>query len=120
MSAIKHIEFWVSNLRKSLDFYEQLFLILGWSKYQDHGFENDGTKIYFREKDVKKEDTIGPRHICFIAKSKEVVNKINNFLIKQKVNVIRGPIITDYNDKSSYHIDFYDPDGYILEVSFSI
>ena len=120
MSSIKHVEFWVFNLDNSLKFYNVLFSILGWSKYQDYGFENDGTKIYFREKSVEKKDTVGPRHICFNANSKEVVNKVNDFLLKIKANIIRGPIITEYNDKSSYHIDFFVPDSYILEVSFSL
>ncbi len=120
MSAIKHIEFWVSNLDESLKFYNILFSLLGWSKYQNHGFENNNTKIYFREKDVKRADTTGPRHICFNAKSKEVVDKVSEFLKNVNAKIIRGPLIINYKDKSSYTIDFRDPDGFILEVSLSI
>jgi catechol 2,3-dioxygenase-like lactoylglutathione lyase family enzyme len=118
-AGIKHIEFWVKNLNNSLNFYQPLFLMLGWAQYADNGFRAGGTKIYFRENDVTKIDTVGPRHICFRALSRDIVNQVYEYLKPQRIKIIRGPLESEYKGKKSYHVDFADPDGYIIEVSFS-
>lgn len=121
-AGIKHLEFWVSNLDRSLNFYQPLFFIIGWAQYDNNGFRavGSGTKIYFRENNVTKIDTVGPRHICFRALSREVVNKVKEYLLTTKdTKIIRGPIESEYKGKKSYHVDFRDPDGYIIEVSYT-
>ena len=119
--GIKHLEFWVSNLDVALNFYQPLFFLIGWAQYANNGFRavGSGTKIYFRESNVTKMDTVGPRHVCFRALSREVVNKVKEYLMTTRAKVIRGPLETDYNGKKSYHVDFRDPDGYIIEVSYT-
>lgn len=119
--GIKHLEFWVSDINKSLDFYQPLFFIIGWAQYADNGFRavGSGSKIYFRQSNVTRIDSVGPRHICFRAMSREVVNKVREYLLKTRAKIIRGPIESEYNGKKSYHIDFKDPDGYIIEVSYT-
>ncbi len=47
MAAIRHIEFWVSDLKEAMGFYAPLFSRLGWERLDDHSFALDGTKIYF-------------------------------------------------------------------------
>ncbi|MBI3888577.1 VOC family protein [Candidatus Nomurabacteria bacterium] len=116
-SPIKHIEFWVSNLENSLKFYEGLFAILGWEEFEEKGFVNGETKIYFMEQPVSFNQNIGPRHICFLAESREVVEQMADFLKANNSVIIRGPIDSNYKDRSSYTVDFKDPDGYILEVA---
>jgi catechol 2,3-dioxygenase-like lactoylglutathione lyase family enzyme len=118
MSAqIKHIEFWVSNLENSLKFYKKLFSILGWELVEEKGFTNGETKIYLNEQPVSFNKNIGPRHICFLADSREMVEKVTGFLKTSNYLIIRGPIDSSYKDRSSYTVDFKDPDGYILEVA---
>ena len=115
--GIKHIEFWVKDLSKSLKFYKSLFKILGWKNIETSGFVNKDTKIYFVKKDINLQKSLGPRHICFLAKNKTMVNKIGNFLQTQKYQIIRGPILSKYKNRNSFTVDFYDPNGYILEVA---
>lgn len=116
-AKIKHIEFWVSNLEKSLKFYKGLFAILGWELVEEKGFTNGETKIYFNEQPVSFNKNIGPRHICFLAESREMVDEVGNFLKANNSFIIRGPLDSNYKDRGSYTVDFKDPDGYILEVA---
>lgn len=116
-ATIKHIEFWVSNLERSIKFYEGIFGLIGWNKIESNAFSNGETKIYFIEQDVKSEKTIGPRHICFLAASQDIVDKVAKLLLETQTDIIRGPLESQYQDRSSYTVDFRDPDGYIIEVA---
>ena len=116
-SGIKHIEFWVSDLSASLKFYEQLFVLIGWKKVDVNAFSDGITKIYFTERVAALQPSLGPRHICFLADSIEMVNVVGELLKTQHVSIIRGPLESWYKDRSSYTVDFKDPDGYILEVA---
>ena len=117
MTGIKHIEFWVSDIRKSISFYEELFGLIGWEKYDPNGFRCGMTKIYFVEKKVSFNENAGPRHICFEAESKEIVEKVADFLKENGAFIMRGPIEYVYKGSTAYTVDFKDPDGYIIEVA---
>jgi catechol 2,3-dioxygenase-like lactoylglutathione lyase family enzyme len=116
-TGIKHIEFWVSNLEKSLNFYKQLFTIINWQLVDDNGFTDGDTKIYFIEQPVNLIPSVGPRHICFLAHSKATVDEVGKFLKNFNMSTIRGPLESDFKGRSSYTVDFKDPDGYIIEVA---
>ncbi len=125
--TIKHIEFWVSDLERSMKFYKGIFRIIGWDLIEDNAFSNGETKIYFIEQDMsakggsasggKVQRTIGPRHICFLASSRKIVDAVGRFLEKSGHTIIRGPLESRYKDRSSYTVDFKDPDGYVIEVA---
>jgi catechol 2,3-dioxygenase-like lactoylglutathione lyase family enzyme len=117
MAGIKHIEFWVSDLDKSLLFYKDLFDLIGWEQYDLNGFRHNMTKIYFVQKDVPFNENIGPRHICFEADSIEIVEKVTELVKSYNLPVIRGPIEYSYEDNAAHTVDFRDPDGYIIEVA---
>ncbi len=116
-AAIKHIEFWVSGLERSINFYEGIFRIVGWEKIETNAFSNGETKIYLIEQDVKSERTVGPRHLCFLATSQKIVDEVAKFLSEIQADIIRGPLESRYKDRSSYAVDFRDPDGYVIEVA---
>lgn len=116
-AAIKHIEFWVSDLKRSMRFYEGILSIIGWNCIGENAFSNGQTKIYFIEQDFKSQKTIGPRHICFMASSHKAVEDVADFLIRNKSDIIRGPLKSRYKDRRAYTVDFRDPDGYIIEVA---
>src|SRR3989344_5558253 len=92
MASIKHIEFWVSNLKRSIIFYKEFFNLIGWVQYELNGFRCGITKVYFVEKDISFKENISPRHICFEADSKETVEKVSDFLKKNSISIIRGPV----------------------------
>lgn len=118
--GINHIEFWVSNLENSMRFYEKLFKLINWNKIADNSFSDGKTHIYFIQQSISQQIAIGPRHICFYADSKEMVDKIGEFLKQNGNPIIRGPINSVWKSHHSYTVDFKDPDGYVLEVTKSI
>lgn len=122
MVAIKHIEFWVSDFEKAMRFYSGLFEMIGWKRVSENGFKASDTKIYFKEnKNVVMHQSLGPRHICFQAESRTVVDEVGKYLKAENTRVIQGPreVEGEKYSKGYYAVDFYDPDGYILEVAHS-
>jgi len=117
MSGIKHIEFWVSDLKGSISFYKKLLEMIGWKQYNQNGFRCGMTKIYFVKKNLSLKENIGPRHICFEADSKETVEKVHDFLKRNDTFIIRGPMEYEYKGNIAYTVDFKDPDGYVVEVA---
>lgn len=117
--GIHHLEFWVRDWSFSQPFYEELFRLVGWKKLSNTAFVKGRTEIYFVERPhIQKQDSLGPRHICLDASSKEVVNQVAKWLQDQQADIIRGPIEMDYSP-GYFTVDFRDPDGYIWEVAFT-
>ena len=128
--GIRHIEILVSDLNKSLEFYSRLFSVIGWKKVDLTGFKCENTKIYLKEstnpkRELKSEqrEILGLRHICFDVNNKETVDIVGGFLSKNNIKIIRGPleVFDDWHPNGGYYtVDFYDPDGFILEVACKI
>jgi len=117
-AGINHIEFWVSDLKRSLKFYEPIFAAIGWRKVNEGEFSAGSCVIYFAEKPVPKMDTVGPRHICFQATSRAVVDAVARIVTNGSSSaVIRGPLEMPQYSKDYYTIDFRDPDEYVIEVA---
>lgn len=117
--GINHIEFWVANLAESMSFYSRLFSIIGWKQVNDTAFSTGETEVYFKEVDERIMRTLGPRHICYQAVSCSVVDEVANFLRSTEVKVIRGPVEMNHYSDGYYTIDFYDPNGFIVEVAYT-
>lgn len=117
--GIKHIEIAVSNLENSLKFYDKFFEILGWGKVVNNGFVSDNTKIYLKKWNFPKGDTLGARHICFWAPERRIVDSVGEYVKNFGVVMIRGPLLAAEYSPTYYTVDFYDPDGYMLEVAYS-
>jgi catechol 2,3-dioxygenase-like lactoylglutathione lyase family enzyme len=117
--GINHIEFWVSDLTRSLAFYRTVFGIIGWKPVGERAFSSGHVEIYFTERQVRKADTVGPRHICLQATSRDVVDSIAIFLNECDATIIRGPVEVPEYSQGYYTIDFRDPDGYVLEVAYT-
>jgi len=47
------------------------------------------------------------------------LNEVADFLSSTKVKVIRGPIEMNHYSEGYYTIDFYDPNGFIVEVAYT-
>ncbi|MDL2418292.1 hypothetical protein AVT_04665 [Bacillus tropicus] len=54
-----------------------------------------------------------------IAIKREVFDEIAEFLSITNVYVIRGPIEMNHYSEGYYTIDFYDPNGFIIEVAYT-
>ena len=126
--GIRHIEILVSDLKKSVEFYTKLFSLVGWEQIDATGFKYGDTKIYLKESVFEKRNLeseqrnmLGSRHMCFHATDLKMVESVGKFLNENKTKIIRGPLEVkdDWHTKGGYHtVDFYDPDGYILEVAY--
>ncbi len=116
-TGIKHIEIAVSNLEKSLDFYGKLFAILGWKKGVKNDFEIGDMDVYLKKWDFPPGNTLGARHICFWGTDRAMVDKVGEWVKTAGVKMIRGPLVVPEYSPNYYTVDFYDPDGYMLEVA---
>jgi len=65
------------------------------------------------------QNSLGPLHKCFQAVEKEVVNHVYLYLLTKKVRIIRKPVLVPEYSAGYYTIDFYDPNGYVLEVAYT-
>jgi len=115
--GINHIEFWVGDLRKSMKFYNSFLSLIGWEQLSAVSFSCGGMVIYFQEmKDIEKVRSLGVRHLCFQATIKQQVDQVHQALLAEQANIIRGPIVMPYSE-DYYTVDFYDPDGQVIEVA---
>ena len=78
--GIKHIEIAVSDLQKSLTFYDTLFEIIGWKKVEKNGYVSGNLKIYLKKWDFPKGNTLGARHICFWAEDQTMVDRVGEYV----------------------------------------
>lgn len=115
--GISHLEFWVKNLEESLQFYSELFPMIGWYELTRTSFSCGVHEIYFREMPLELHDSLGVRHICFHAISREVVDEVGAWLRNRKATIIRGPQPMPAYDNTYYTVDFRDPNGFVLEVA---
>ena len=116
--GINHLEFWVKDLDKSLEFYSKLFPFIGWYELTRTSYSCGKHEIYFREMPVALHDSLGVRHICFHATSREVVDEVGEWLGSINADIIRGPKRMDYTAEY-YTVDFRDPNGFVLEVAYT-
>lgn len=119
-SGINHIEFWVSDIKRSVLFYNTFLSLIGWEKISSNSFSDGTMVIYFIErKDDQKIDSLGMRHLCFQAIEKKQVDEVHKALLNLSAKIIRGPIPMPYSE-GYYTVDFYDPDGQVLEVAYTL
>ncbi|MFD2247282.1 VOC family protein [Pontibacter ruber] len=114
--GINHLEFWVKDLEQSVAFYKALFPLIGWYALNETSYSCGHQEIYFKEMPVELHDSLGVRHICFHATSREVVDTVGEWLLSINATIIRGPQEMEYTE-GYYTVDFRDPNGFVLEVS---
>ncbi|PRY06816.1 putative lactoylglutathione lyase [Pontibacter ummariensis] len=116
--GISHLEFWVKDLEESLSFYSQLFPIIGWYAHTRTSFSCGIHEIYFKEMPVERHDSLGVRHICFHANSREMVDRVGEWLQSIGAGIIRGPQPMPHYTEQYYTVDFRDPNDFVLEVAY--
>ena len=131
MSKINHINLSVSNMQKSIEFYNSLMFALGfkegidesgdWGSVRGYKGENIELEIIHENHiDYKKFNRyVGLNHIAFEVATKEKVDEIYQLVKNLGVEITREP--QKYPDYTENYYAFYfrDPDGVPLEVAFT-
>jgi glyoxylase I family protein len=131
-SKFSHIDLVVSDLERSLAFYEGLLEPVGWTRIREiegergervvyRSVPNSWTALGLRE---KRSDghavpfdryAVGLHHICFDVASRALVDERASWLRKAGATIESGPREYDYTP-GYYAVFFRDPDGIKLEV----
>lgn len=122
-----HITTGVSDLKKSITFYDALFDALGWESHsQDEyakAYSNDSFSYWIiqldkPEQQQRNDNTTGYNHLAFSVDSKDEVDTIHQLLQNIGAVIDIPPrAYPEYSD-TYYAVFFFDPDGTRLEVVY--
>lgn len=128
MAKVSHVEIYVSEYAKSIQFYDSVLIPLGWQRLvcqKSHTTFSDGVmKIVFcptEEKYLKDgyhRKRIGLNHLAFYAESKEQVDKLYNEVLKPK-NIQCLYEGKPQGESDYYAVFFEDPDRIKVEVVYA-
>ncbi|MGM7703595.1 VOC family protein [Pseudalkalibacillus sp. Hm43] len=123
---IHHIELYVSDLQKSLDFWDWLLSELGYSEYQKweqgKSYKLSDSYLVFVQTEKKYMDVpyhrcrVGLNHLAFHAESREHVDQLTKALKKKGIEILyedRHPYAGGIN---YYAVYFEDPDRIKVEI----
>jgi len=117
--GLNHIEFWVSDVKRSMAFYESVLTLVDWAKISDNSLSSGSMILYFQQVNGLEElCSLGVRHLCFQATQKDQVEQVHNLLVGMGSEIIRGPQNMPYSE-GYYTVDFFDPDGQVTEVAYT-
>jgi catechol 2,3-dioxygenase-like lactoylglutathione lyase family enzyme len=130
MAKIGHINLSVSDMERSVVFYDRLMFTLGFEKGLDESGDWGAVKGYKGENielEIIHENSIeykefnryvGVNHIAFEVESKEKVDELYKLVKTLGVKITRKPKnYPEYTEKY-YAFFFRDPDGIPLEIAF--
>jgi catechol 2,3-dioxygenase-like lactoylglutathione lyase family enzyme len=123
---LHHLEIYVSNLSKSIEFWAWLLTELGYEQYQkwDKGisWKYGETYIVFVQAEERFMDIpyhrsrVGLNHLAFHAKSKQQVDEITEKLMTLGINILY-PEQHPYAGGANYYAVFFeDPDRIKVEL----
>ena len=122
-----HIKLMVSDFQKSKEFYGKLFDYLDYKQVAEKEsviawVTPEGFGIWVAQADISdyeyKLGSPGMHHFCFKAESKQAVNDLYEFLLKENVLVFDKPAAYPQYTKNYYAVYFADPDGIKLEWAY--
>jgi glyoxylase I family protein len=131
MRSVDHLDLVVTDLERSLAFYNGLLEPLGFSRNSEIEGErgervvyiggSGGASVSLRQSQSDAHATpydryaVGIHHLCFGAESREVVDERARWLREQGAEIESEPQEYDYTP-GYYAVFFYDPDGIKLEI----
>ncbi len=128
--GIDHITLTVSDISRSEPFYTKLLDYLGlkkqFSEYGFAGWKNSTFHFYISEAEIPYKTEAfnrfrtGLNHLSFRAETKEDVDELREYVIKQKYPILQEPKILKQFGYGVYYFAFADPDGIKLEFSFPL
>jgi catechol 2,3-dioxygenase-like lactoylglutathione lyase family enzyme len=121
---LHHIEIYVSDLNKTIEFYDWFLPELGYEIYQDwefgRSYKLNDTYIVFVQTEEKyleppyHRKRTGLNHLAFFGDSKEFIDKITDKLKSRNITILyenRHPFAEKY-----YAVYFEDPDRMKIEI----
>ena len=130
MAKISHINLSVSDMKKSLGFYDKLMFALGfteginesgdWGAVRGYKGENIELEI-IHENDIeytKFNRYVGLNHIAFEVETKEKVDEMFSLVKTLEVDITREPKSYPEYTENYYAFYFRDPDGIPLEIAY--
>jgi catechol 2,3-dioxygenase-like lactoylglutathione lyase family enzyme len=128
-SGVHHVDLVVSSIQRSLPFYRELLVPLGWQGVHEvegergetiHYLYGPGSSIGLREALTASDEPVdryrvGLHHVAFEAASRAVVNERAEWLRERGAEIESGPEEYWYSP-GYYAVFFYDPDGLKLEI----
>lgn len=131
MRGVDHLDLVVTDLERSLEFYNGLLGRLGFTRNTEIEGERGervvyiggtgGTSVSLREAQSDAHSTpyeryaVGIHHLCFAASSRDVVDERAAWLREQGAEIEGGPREYEYTP-GYYAVFFLDPDGIKLEI----
>ena len=130
MRPVDHLDLVVTDLDRSLAFYNALLAPLGWSRNSEIVGERGERVVYiggtgYASLSLRAAQSdsgsgydrysVGLHHLCFGAPSREVVDERAAWLREQGAELESEPREYDYTP-GYYAVFFYDPDGIKLEI----
>lgn len=123
---IHHLEIYVSDLIKSIDFWGWLLEQLGYSKYQEwesgQSWKLGDTYIVFVQTEVRFLDVpyhrcrVGLNHLAFHAISREQVDSITSRLVEKGIRILYPEKHPFAGGDDHYAVYFEDPDRIKVEL----
>lgn len=124
--VVHHIELYVSNLEKSLSFWDWFLLELGYEPFQEWGegksYKLDDTYLVFVQTEENylhptyHRKRTGLNHLAFYGESKEHIDELTNKLIDDNREILYKDRHPYAGGKGYYAVFFEDPDRIKVEV----
>jgi catechol 2,3-dioxygenase-like lactoylglutathione lyase family enzyme len=125
-SMLHHVEIYVSNLEKSVDFWGWLLTELGYEEYQKWelgvSWKYQETYLVFVQAEERFLDVpyhrcrVGLNHLAFHATSREQVDEITEILIKKQIPILYREKHPYAGGQEYYAVFFEDPDRIKVEL----
>jgi catechol 2,3-dioxygenase-like lactoylglutathione lyase family enzyme len=129
--AVDHLDLVVTDLERSLEFYNGLLEPLGFTRNSEIVGERGERVVYIggaggasmslrqAQSDAHKTPydryAVGIHHLCFGAPDRDAVDERTAWLREHGAEIESGPAEYDYTP-DYYAVFFYDPDGIKLEI----
>jgi catechol 2,3-dioxygenase-like lactoylglutathione lyase family enzyme len=125
-SMLHHVEIYVSNLEKSVEFWGWLLTELGYEQYQKWelgiSWKCQETYLVFVQAEERFLDVpyhrcrVGLNHLAFHATSREQVDEITEILIKKQIRILYREKHPYAGGPGYYAVFFEDPDRIKVEL----
>lgn len=123
---LHHVEIYISNLEKSVEFWSWLLTELGYEQYQKWelgiSWKYQETYLVFVQAEERFLDVpyhrcrVGLNHLAFHARSRDQVDEITETLIKKEIPILYREKHPYAGGSEYYAVFFEDPDRIKVEI----